>query len=76
MFKKMIKLSATQEELFNVCYELNQEINDLIHSEIFIDFSNRRIECTENAMQKIMYYLSSGCLNDRLQYQIDNQISK
>lgn len=71
---KRIILSGTISELFGVCYELNKEITNLVHNEIWFDRNNFKIEVTYNAMEKIMYYLSPGFLKDRFQHQINRQI--
>jgi len=69
------KLSMTIEEIQQISYYLNPEITNLLHEEIWTDEFLRTIECTQQAMEKIMYYLEPGFLKDRLQAQIDEQES-
>ena len=68
----MITLSATQEELEYICYELNDEVTSLVHREIWLDFMNFKMEVTLNAFEKIMYYLEEGYLKNRFQIQFNN----
>ena len=70
------KLSMTGHEMAYLIFMLNPEITNLLHEEIWTDEFLRTIECTQNAMEKIMYYLEPGFLKDRLQYQIDKQYSR
>jgi hypothetical protein len=72
----MITLSATQEELEFICYELNTEITQMLHRDIWIDFINFKIQTTFKAFEKIMYYLEEGYLKTRLQAQFNNQVKK
>lgn len=71
----MLNLSASIEELSYLCFNLNPEISQLVHKTIWLDPLNRNICVTLSAMEKIMYYLEPGYLNDRLQSQIDQQFS-
>jgi hypothetical protein len=53
-------LCLEPNELTFICFQLNDEIKNLVHEEIYLDFQNSTIEITKNAYEKILYYLSQS----------------
>jgi uncharacterized phage-associated protein len=72
----MIDLNMFIDELEYICFELNEEIKNLVHKEIFLDFDNYKIEVTQNALEKILYYLDGDIENVHLKQQITHQTTK
>lgn len=68
-----LSICLWHDELEYLCFELNDEIKNLVHKEIWLNFQNNRIELTRNAYEKIMYYLDDPLLKEEIKFQIKNQ---
>ena len=74
----MIIYEDKNENLIYLVYRLNPEIEELYYqNEIYLDYLNNRIEMTQNAFEKITYYLwKNGSGFDLLLKERINNMSK
>ena len=68
-----LKISLWHDELQYLCFGLNDEIKNLVHKEIWLYYANNCIELTQNAYEKMMYYLKDPLLKKEIEFQIKNQ---
>jgi hypothetical protein len=69
-------ISLWHDELQYLCFGINDEIKNLVHKEIWLDYNNNRIEVTQNALEKILYYLEDPLLKQEIEFQITHQKAK
>ena len=69
----MYRINLFVDELEYLCFDLNPEIKQLVHKEIWLDFANNRIQLTQKALDKILYYIDDPLLKKEIEFQITMQ---